>query len=201
MGFVSTNKRTICNICGKECKARGMGGHKRLAHGIVEKKTIQVKSNVSTQTPNVSTQVKSNASTQVKDIITQVTQVKSNASTQVKTGGDINVSTQVKRPVDYVKRGEFVIKKEITQAFPVQKIVITDATVRRERLKRNVAMPFKDILSYPKFNSVAEEKEYIEKEINRVALIMGKTVEQYLDDLEDSLKNAHPTIYNDMYHA
>ena len=183
MGFVSTNKRTICNICGKECKARGMGGHKRLAHGIVEKKTIQVKSNVSTQTPNVSTQVKSNA------------------STQVKTGGDINVSTQVKRPVDYVKRGEFVIKKEITPAFPVQKIVITDATVRRERLKRNVAMPFKDILSYPKFNSVAEEKEYIEKEINRVALIMGKTVEQYLDDLEDSLKNAHPTIYNDMYHA
>ena len=106
MGFVSTNKRTICNICGKECKARGMGGHKRLAHGIVEKKTIQVKSNVSTQTPNVSTQVKSNA------------------STQVKTGGDINVSTQVKRPVDYVKRGEFVIKKEITPAFPVQKIVI-----------------------------------------------------------------------------
>ena len=189
-----TKKRTICDICGVEVAARGIGGHKMLKHGIVEKKIV---TNTSTRVPDTSTQVKNNTSTRVPDTSTRV----DNTSTRVDGGGKINTSTQVKRPGDYVKKAESVVKKEITPAFPVQKIVITDATVRRERLKRNVAMPFKDILSYPKFNSVAEEKEYIEKEINRVALIMGKTVEQYLDDLEDSLTNAHPTIYNDMYHA
>ena len=33
-------KYTVCDICGVKVKARGIGGHKALAHGIVEKVVV-----------------------------------------------------------------------------------------------------------------------------------------------------------------
>ena len=38
---MKSEKYTTCDICGKEIKAQGIGGHKALAHGIVEKVVVK----------------------------------------------------------------------------------------------------------------------------------------------------------------
>jgi hypothetical protein len=121
------------HICGHKCRPRGIGSHKRLEHGIIETVVVfdsstQVKNESKNggggklknrKTPHLSTQVesadfqKSNSSGQFK-----VTQVKRHendlsdlseihSSTQVKN----DLSTQVKRPSDFVKKREVVSSK------------------------------------------------------------------------------------------
>ena len=94
MNIGHVDKLKECDICGEKVFARGLGGHKRLKHGIVVR--IITKANSSTQVSNVGTRV-SNSGTQVSNIGTQVS--------------NSNSSTQVKRPVDYVKVSEKIVKK------------------------------------------------------------------------------------------
>lgn len=61
---------TTCDICGASVKARGIGSHKRLAHGIVER-IILKPSDISAQVADISTQV-AEVSTQVADLCSQV---------------------------------------------------------------------------------------------------------------------------------
>lgn len=91
MNIGHVDKLKECDICGEKVYARGLGGHKRLKHGIVVR--IITKSNSSTQVSNVGTQV-------------------SNSSTQVS-----NVGTQVKRSSTYVKVSEKIVKTENVSAF------------------------------------------------------------------------------------
>jgi hypothetical protein len=65
----------------------------------------------------------------------------------------------------------------------------------REKLKREMALPFKNMFGYPKFNNEEEEKAYIEKEISRTAKLMGMSVEHYIEDLIYRLKTAYPNLY------
>jgi len=38
---MKSEKYTTCDICGEQVKARGIGGHKALAHGVVEKVVVK----------------------------------------------------------------------------------------------------------------------------------------------------------------
>ena len=75
-----------CPKCHKLVKARGMGGHLRLAHGIVIEKIV----------------------TQVTNSGTQVANSGANSGTQVANSG-----TQVKRQGDYVRKKSEVVEMKI----------------------------------------------------------------------------------------
>lgn len=94
-------KYTICDICGESVKARGIGGHKALKHGIVVKTVVRDKSTRVNDTSN-------NSSTQVNNTSPHT----SNTSTQV-----IEPSTRVQRPSDYVKKKSSVIETKIEPIF------------------------------------------------------------------------------------
>jgi hypothetical protein len=93
-------KYTICDICGESVKARGIGGHKALKHGIVVKTVIRDKSTRVNDTSN-------DMSTHVKNTSPHT----SNMSTQVK-----DTSTRVQRPSDYVRKKSTVIETKIEPA-------------------------------------------------------------------------------------
>ena len=93
-------KYTTCDICGESVKARGIGGHKALKHGIVVKTVIRDKSTRVNDTSN-------NTSTQVNNTSPH----SSNMSTQV-----IDSSTRVQRPSDYVKKKSVVVEKKVEPA-------------------------------------------------------------------------------------
>jgi Zn finger protein HypA/HybF involved in hydrogenase expression len=90
-------KYKVCDICGQKVAPRGMGGHKRLKHGIVVKTVLKYSG---TQVGNVSTQV-GNVSTQVGNVSTQVG----------------NVSTHVIRPSDYVSVKASVVETKNVPLF------------------------------------------------------------------------------------
>jgi hypothetical protein len=94
---VMETKYTICDICGESVKARGIGGHKALKHGIVVKTVVRDKSTRVHDTSN-------NSSTPVNNTSTH----SSNTSTPV-----INTSTRVQRPSDYVKKRSEVVTTEV----------------------------------------------------------------------------------------
>jgi hypothetical protein len=157
---------TTCDICGVTVKPRGLGAHKRLKHQIVERVILKEKINSSTQAKktggNISTQV-DNSSQLSGDIISQVTNSSQLKSTQ------INKSiTQEKRPSDYIKQNEKLIKM--------------------------VAMPCKDLFGYPQFATKEEEDNYIMNELYRTAKLMNQTVDEYIIGLKERLKTAHPAI-------
>lgn len=80
-------KNNICKVCGKQVKPRGIGGHLRLAHGIIEKVVV---------------------TTQVKQY---------DIGTQVKnSGGDISdhKTTRVILPSEYVKKDENIKQFKFT---------------------------------------------------------------------------------------
>jgi hypothetical protein len=83
-------KYTICDICGEEVKARGIGGHKALKHGVVVK-------------------------TIINDSGTQVDHSSNNSRTQVDHSSN-NSRTRVQRPGDYVKKKSTIIETRIESA-------------------------------------------------------------------------------------
>lgn len=112
---MNAKEYAICEICDKAVKARGIGAHKRLKHGIVERIVYTI--------PDLSTQVDS--STQVADLCTKVDDLSTkvddlsddmsqvidmqthnlsnlsvDSSTQVP-----NLSTKVRRPSGFVLKG------------------------------------------------------------------------------------------------
>jgi hypothetical protein len=121
---MNTDKNTICDfvlpdgkICGHKCKPRGIGAHKRAAHGFVERVVVvDHKNDLSTQVKSVDIQ-KSNLSGRHLS-----TQVKPDLSTQVKN----DLSTQVKRPSDFVKKHEVVVKKEEKSLYSGGSLVVFD---------------------------------------------------------------------------
>jgi len=100
-------KYTICDICGESVKARGIGGHKALKHGIVVKTVIRDKSTRVNDTSN-------DTSTQVNNTSPHT----SNTSTQVS-----NPSTRVQRPSDYLKKRSEVVEKRIE---PIMQVSLND---------------------------------------------------------------------------
>ena len=91
---MGSDKYTVCDICGKKVKARGIAGHKALKHGVVEKKVVR---HSGTRVNNSGDDSSKSASTQVKDTSTQ----------------DIHTSTRVLRPSDYVKKKEEVVEGRV----------------------------------------------------------------------------------------
>ena len=101
-----TTKNTAeCHICHKIVNAQGLGSHLRLKHGIIEHK-------VTTQVEPSSTQ----SQFKVNSKLTQVNTSSTQSQHELNLGGNTS-STQVKRPSDYVKRNEVLIKNELTNAF------------------------------------------------------------------------------------
>lgn len=88
-------KRTVkCNICGAIINAQGIGGHKELKHGIVERVVL----------------IDNTSSTRVeRELNTSSTRVEHELNTS-STRVEHELPTRVKRPCDYLKKKENVVK-------------------------------------------------------------------------------------------
>jgi hypothetical protein len=65
---------------------------------------------------------------------------------------------------------------------------------QHEFILRQIAMPFKNMIGYPKFNTEEEKKIYIIRELKYIATLLGLTIEDYIADLKHRTHNAHPDI-------
>ena len=116
---MKTKRTSICNICGARVNAQGLGGHKMLKHGVVEK--LIVTNTSFKQSQHRVDEQKHVFPTQIN---TGSTQVQHEIPIQVNTSSTQDqhmLPTHVRRPQDYVKKGDVVIEKKIVPIWNTEK--------------------------------------------------------------------------------
>jgi|SRR5450830_895347 len=145
-------KIRICDVCGKKIQPGGMGGHLRLAHGLVV-------TNIVTPIPQVTGDIPWQVSDHIPQVSDHIPQV----------------SETIQRPSDYVKKRSAVVE--------VRKDPIWLASILE-------GIHFPSISKWQTGSLTEAEK----KELAMTAKVMGKSVDEYMKDLEKRISNAHPDI-------
>lgn len=145
----------VCPECGVTVKPRGLGSHRRLKHGIIERLVFRYADSSGDSSGDLSTQV-NDLSTQVDHLSAKVSDLQTNNLSDL--SGDLNtnmfdlstqvddLSTQVKRPSDFIRKGT-TVEKQILKTVTATVIYVECSQCKKklELPANRFSKPFIDI--------------------------------------------------------
>jgi hypothetical protein len=169
-----------CEICGKLVKAQGIGTHMRLKHEIVIKTIVR---EYSLNTKNLNQNSSSNSSKNLSSGINLSSNLSFKSSKNSSSNGHLKKDESLKelRPSDYRKKNVEVIKQERYSA-------------RLQKILSGIYFP-----SIPRWKQ-GKLTDWEKTEIEKTASQLNKTFDEYMQDLENSLKNCDSRVAQQFYY-